>query len=63
MNLIPLLPFDGGHIAIAAYEAIRSRPGKPYRADIRKLLPFSYAILAVLLVLFVGNFYLDLVRL
>ena len=24
-NLIPLLPFDGGHVAIATYEAIRSR--------------------------------------
>jgi membrane-associated protease RseP (regulator of RpoE activity) len=60
MNLIPLLPFDGGHIAIATYEAIRSRPGKPYRADITKLLPFSYAILAIFVVLFVGNFYLDL---
>jgi membrane-associated protease RseP (regulator of RpoE activity) len=60
MNLIPLLPFDGGHIAIATYEAVRSRPGKPYRADITKLLPFSYAILAIFLVLFVGNLYLDL---
>src|SRR5262245_3422047 len=27
-NLIPLLPFDGGHVAIATYEAIRSRKGK-----------------------------------
>ena len=44
INLIPLLPFDGGHIAIATYEAIRSRPGKPYRADITKLLPLSYAV-------------------
>ena len=60
MNLIPLLPFDGGHIAIATYEAIRSRKGKPYRADIRKLLPVSYAVLAVVIVLSIGNFYLDL---
>lgn len=60
MNLIPLLPFDGGHIAIATYEAVRSRKGKPYRADVRKLLPVSYAVLAVVAVLFIGNFYLDL---
>ncbi len=60
LNLIPLLPFDGGHIAIATYEAVRSRPGRPYRADVRKLLPFSYAIIAVFLLLFIGNFYLDL---
>ncbi len=60
INLIPLLPFDGGHVAIACYEAIRSRRGRPYRADVRKLLPFTYAVLAVFLVLFVGNLYLDL---
>ena len=60
LNLIPLLPFDGGHIAIATYEAIRSRKGRPYRADIRKLLPVSYAVLAVVMVLAIGNFYLDL---
>ena len=24
MNLLPLLPFDGGHIAIAVYEKIRN---------------------------------------
>ena len=46
-NLIPLLPFDGGHIVIATYEAVRSRKGKPYCADITKLLPVSYGVLAV----------------
>jgi RIP metalloprotease RseP len=59
LNLVPLLPFDGGHIAIATYEAIRSRPGRPYRADVRKLLPVSYALLAVVMLLFIGNVYLD----
>src|SRR5204863_8331657 len=27
VNLIPLLPLDGGHIAIATYERLRSRHG------------------------------------
>jgi membrane-associated protease RseP (regulator of RpoE activity) len=63
LNLIPLLPFDGGHIAIATYEAIRSRKGKPYRADITKILPLSYGVLAVVAVMFVVNVYLDIVRL
>ena len=26
LNLLPLLPFDGGHVAIATYEAIRESP-------------------------------------
>ena len=63
LNLVPLLPFDGGHIAIACYEAIRSRPGQPYRADIRKLLPVSYGVIAVVVLLAIGNLYLDVVRL
>src|SRR5207248_6754769 len=38
-NLIPLLPLDGGHVAIAIYEKIRSRRGRPYHADVAKLMP------------------------
>ena len=31
----PMLPLDGGHVAIAVYERIRSRRGRPYyRADV-----------------------------
>ena len=33
-NLIPLLPLDGGHVAIATYERIRSRKGRRYLADV-----------------------------
>ena len=40
LNLLPLLPFDGGHAVIATYEAIREKvSGRPYRADVAKLLP------------------------
>jgi membrane-associated protease RseP (regulator of RpoE activity) len=59
-NLTPLPPFDGGHIAVATYEAIRSRKGKRYYADVSKLLPVAYIVLTVVLVLFVGGLYLDL---
>jgi membrane-associated protease RseP (regulator of RpoE activity) len=59
-NLVPLLPFDGGHIAVATYEAIRSRKGKRYHADVRKLMPLTYAVVGILLLFFVGNIYLDL---
>ncbi|MFM7537913.1 MAG: M50 family metallopeptidase [Acidimicrobiales bacterium] len=61
-NLIPLLPFDGGHAVIAIYERIRSRGGQRYYADIRKMLPVMYAVLLVMGLLFLGNLYLDVFR-
>jgi membrane-associated protease RseP (regulator of RpoE activity) len=61
-NLVPLPPFDGGHVAVALYESVRSRKGKRYYADVRKLMPVAYTVLAILLVMFVGNLYLDLTR-
>ena len=55
-NLLPLLPLDGGHIAIAWYEgarrklaALRRRPD-PGRVDLNKLMPAAFTFL----VLFVG---------
>jgi len=52
-NLLPLLPLDGGHIAIAWFEKIRSfvyaRLGKrdPGRVDYYKLMPLTYAVILV----------------
>jgi len=52
-NLIPLLPLDGGHIAIAWFEKVRSwiaakrgRPD-PGRVDYTKLMPITYAVILV----------------
>ena len=47
-NLIPLLPFDGGHVAIAIYERIRSRNGQRYYVDVAKLMPLTYMVVLVL---------------
>ena len=53
-NLLPLLPLDGGHIAIAWYEKARSalaaRRGRPDpgRVDYLKLMPLTYAVIIVL---------------
>jgi membrane-associated protease RseP (regulator of RpoE activity) len=50
-NLLPLLPLDGGHIAIAWFEKARSwvyaRLGKPDpgRVDYMKLMPVTYAVI------------------
>ena len=61
-NMIPLLPFDGGHVAIAVYERIRSRKGRPYHADVAKLLPLTSAVVVFLVVFGVAIIYLDIVR-
>jgi membrane-associated protease RseP (regulator of RpoE activity) len=60
LNLVPMLPLDGGHVAIAVYERIRSRPGKRYFADVRKLAPVAYAFLVFLGAIVVSAFYLDI---
>jgi membrane-associated protease RseP (regulator of RpoE activity) len=60
-NMLPLLPLDGGHAAIAVYERIRSRPGRAYHADFAKLLPLTYAVVMGLVVLGVTAMYLDIV--
>jgi len=59
-NMIPVPPFDGGHVAVATYERIRSRRGRPHRADMAKLMPVAYAMVGVLLVIFVTSLYLDI---
>jgi membrane-associated protease RseP (regulator of RpoE activity) len=52
-NLFPLLPLDGGHIAIAWFEKVRSwiasRRGlpDPGRVDYTKLLPITYAVVLI----------------
>jgi len=48
-NLLPLLPLDGGHVAVATYERIRSFGGRVHRVDAARLLPVAYAFVAVLL--------------
>jgi membrane-associated protease RseP (regulator of RpoE activity) len=52
-NLLPLLPLDGGHIAIAWFERARSwlyaRLGRadPGRVDYYKLMPVTYAVILI----------------
>ncbi len=61
-NLVPLLPLDGGHVAIATYERIRSRGGRRYQADVSKMLPLTAAVVALLLVLGLSLIWMDIVR-
>ena len=64
-NLLPLLPLDGGHVGILLFEQGRSRVYRlfgrrdPGRVDLMKIMPFTYAVVAVfiglsLLLLYAG---------
>nr|BFE68525.1 zinc metalloprotease Rip [Actinoplanes digitatis] len=52
-NLLPLLPLDGGHIAIAWYERARSwlyakmHKPDPGRVDYFKLMPLTYVVILI----------------
>jgi membrane-associated protease RseP (regulator of RpoE activity) len=55
INLVPLLPFDGGHIAIAWFEKIRNMIRRARRIDAAppvnylRLMPATYVILVVVI--------------
>jgi membrane-associated protease RseP (regulator of RpoE activity) len=66
-NLLPLLPLDGGHIAILGYENLRAwfarRRGRtdPGRVNLLKVLPVAYVVVAAfvglsLLLVYAGIF-------
>ena len=62
-NMLPLLPFDGGHVPIAVYEAIRSRiKGRRHFADAGKLLPVAYFTVAALALISVSSLYLCIAK-
>jgi membrane-associated protease RseP (regulator of RpoE activity) len=61
LNMLPMIPLDGGHVAVAAYEWIRTKKGQPYyRADITKLFPIAAAFIAFLLVFVFAGIFLDI---
>lgn len=57
MNLLPLPPLDGGHLAVIGYETISGK-----QVDVRKLIPVAAAVIAFFLVLFFAVLYLDIFR-
>ena len=56
LNLLPLLPLDGGHIAVVIWERIRARFYRlqhrpdPGPVDYTKLIPVSFGVFAVIVV-------------
>jgi len=55
LNLVPLPPLDGGHLAVIAYEKIRRR--KP---DVRKLVPLTAVVAGFFILLAVSLAYIDI---
>jgi membrane-associated protease RseP (regulator of RpoE activity) len=61
VNMLPMLPLDGGHVVIAIYERIRTRRGRPYyQADAAKLAPIAYGFVVLLILLVTSAAYLDI---
>jgi membrane-associated protease RseP (regulator of RpoE activity) len=67
-NLLPLLPLDGGHIAIAWFEKARSwayaRLGRPDpgRVDYYKMMPVTYLVILVMAGFFLLTLAADIVN-
>jgi membrane-associated protease RseP (regulator of RpoE activity) len=60
-NLLPLLPFDGGHAAVVIYEQAASKiRGREVRVDFRKLVPVTALVLVVFLTLGLSAMFLDI---
>jgi membrane-associated protease RseP (regulator of RpoE activity) len=57
LNLLPLPPFDGGHLAVLGIEKVRGRP-----VDARKMVPISVAVLAFFILFTASVMYLDIVK-
>jgi membrane-associated protease RseP (regulator of RpoE activity) len=63
INLVPLIPFDGGHLAVATYEAIATRVRRRrVQVDYAKLMPIAVATISVLAFIFLSSLFLDITK-
>lgn len=63
LNMLPLPPLDGGHVAVATYEKIASKvAGRPVQADMAKIMPIAALVVVVLLFIGISALWLDIVR-
>ncbi len=68
LNLVPLLPLDGGHVAGALWEGLRRQVAKvrrrpdPGPVDVAKALPLVYVMSVVLVGMSLLLIYADIVR-
>jgi membrane-associated protease RseP (regulator of RpoE activity) len=60
INLLPILPFDGGHAAVVLFEWIASKVRhRRIRVDYQKLVPVTYAFMVLFLAFAVSTILLD----
>jgi RIP metalloprotease RseP len=57
LNLLPVPPFDGGHVAVALWEKVTRR-----RVDARRLIPVAAVVMGFLVLFSLSVLYLDLVN-
>jgi membrane-associated protease RseP (regulator of RpoE activity) len=57
INLIPLPPLDGGHLAVLVIERVRGKP-----VDMKRMIPVSAAVLVFLALFTMANLTLDIVK-
>ncbi len=67
-NLLPLLPMDGGHVAVVIWERIRAafarlrRRPDPGMVDYRKLVPLSFGVFVILVIFGLALILADIVN-
>ena len=62
-NVLPLLPLDGGHAAVAIYEGIGSKiKGRPVVANFKKLIPIATIVIGAFAVLALSSIWLDILQ-
>ena len=62
-NLVPLIPLDGGHAAVAIFEGIASKlKRRKVVADFRKLMPLAVIVVGVLVVFGLSALWLDVLQ-
>ncbi len=57
VNLLPLPPFDGGHLAVLLIERVRGK-----QMDMRKLIPVSAVVMSFFIVFVLATILLDLTK-
>jgi membrane-associated protease RseP (regulator of RpoE activity) len=57
VNLLPLPPFDGGHLLVLLIERVRGKA-----VDMRKMIPVSAVVIAFLVTFVAANVYLDIAK-
>ena len=59
-NLLPVLPFDGGHAVVVLYEWVASKiQRRTVRVDFRKLMPLTAVVLVLIVTLSLSAAFLD----